>query len=47
MVFALSAAMLIGVCKGICVLYKTSKGELPTAPTCTNLIEYFFDTKYF
>jgi len=47
MVFIFSLAILIGIFKGLMVIYKTSKGELPTAPTCTNLIEYFFDTKYF
>jgi hypothetical protein len=46
MVFALSAAMIIGIIKGLIAMHKARLGLSESTPTCTNLIEYFADTKY-
>lgn len=46
MVFALSAAIIIGIMKGLTAMYKAHIGLEPSTITCTNLVEYFTDTRY-
>lgn len=46
MTFILSVAIVIGIIKGLITMHKASLGLSESTPTCTNLVEYFVDTKY-